>query len=134
MDEIIQYILKSPENTNPNVMRSLLSKITPESGSDSTPVENNILILQLTEKEAGTYIMNKTGQEIIEFCEQENSPPNGKAIIFQVPSTPSDVYSMYSWSSYADDYGFYFGHNSDDLNRVIFTSTELDTYPETDDL
>lgn len=58
-DEIIDYVLNSPENTNPNILKGMLDQLDSGSGESVTYIEdiNNILdhtyaeILELIENE-----------------------------------------------------------------------------------
>lgn len=64
MDELIDYVTESPENTNPNVVRSLASQI-PAGGGNS-----EIFVVNLTYDESiAKFISDKTAREVINAAE-----------------------------------------------------------------
>ena len=90
-EEIISYVMKTPENTNPNVLRSLLD----------SEASSNKFIVTLTPTAAdfsGT--MDKTANEITAAYEA------GQEIVFNVVGFPGfdHVYIPAAWCTYATDH------------------------------
>ena len=90
-EKIISYVMETPGNTNPNVLRSLLD------GEAS----NNKFIVTITPTEqdfSGT--MDKTSEEITAAYEA------GQEIIFNVVGFPGfdHVYIPAAWCTYATDH------------------------------
>lgn len=62
MDEIINYVMENPENTNPNVLRNMLENYNSSGGG--------LLIVNVvpdeTTEEEGVYVADKTAKELYE--------------------------------------------------------------------
>ena len=60
MDEIINYAIHSPENSNPNVLRSMLNQISSENGDSS----NDIEVIDFNVSMEAPYTLDITWQEV----------------------------------------------------------------------
>ena len=78
MEEIINSVTQSPENTNPNVLRSQLQNIGEGSGGSGG------VYAVTMEQIDGKFTLNKTVQEIITACQKKtvllNYEDSGQAI------------------------------------------------------
>lgn len=91
MDEIIQYIVESPENTNPNVMRSLLSKVE---GSESS-VDIPIMVVNIVNDKV--IFIDRSASEMIEFFENGGvilTPVENKYYQILVNSDSATLYTL----------------------------------------
>ena len=60
IDEIIAYIMHTPENTNPAILRDQLASFSSNQGSGSSELGDNLFIMELTLTEDNTveYLTN----------------------------------------------------------------------------
>ena len=102
--DIIDYIMDSPENTNPAILNQMIDEV---SGGGS----NNIFIIKITKNDNDKQVSNKTWAEIIDALNQEKI-----------------VYYIYDWNDeYNDvDYGFInsssYSEDGDNLYTVNLSS------------
>lgn len=61
IDEIINYVFSSPENTNPNVLHSMLSSLS-GGAAESSGSESDVQLMKVEIDDNG--ILNKTWQEM----------------------------------------------------------------------
>lgn len=66
IDEIIKYAFESPENTNPNVLRSMLNEIEGEGGDTPAPSGEETMVININDDQ-----LNKTWQEINDALNQD---------------------------------------------------------------
>ena len=90
MDEVINYVMDTPGNTNPNVLRSMLEK---SSG-------NNRFVVTLTPTEDDfSGVMDRTPQEITAAYHE------GRRIVFDIPTLAASVEATQFMNQYSDGSG-----------------------------
>ena len=111
MDDIINYIMENPDNTNPNVLRSMLENY---SKSDS-----GALVVNVTLGEGGHFIMDKTAGNVYAAAQ------TGLVIVHYV-----NIYAplIYAERLKSGEYEFYIVKASD-WAPGVFTAAESTDYP-----
>ena len=102
--EIINYIMHTPENTNPAVLKDILKQI---SNSDGLTTEedfiNNILFVKIFfDNDDLTYKGNITGTDLM------TAFTSNKCIIVQYKKDNNILYDLIIHYEYADHYGQYY--------------------------
>ena len=121
MDELVNYVTETPENTNPNVVRSLASQITTSGNSGILIV--NVLYDYSTTK----YTLDRTFREIAEAIK------TGPIIIYGV-----DAHSDYDVSVSTNEVTSVYYDESvyivqcDSVDYGEFLTIDLDGYPQTE--
>ena len=121
MDEIIDYAISSPENTNPNVLKSMLQQMNSGNGGSSN---SNIEVIEFQEsieqqEDGSAHItLNMTCQEIYNAFQRGailyNSNERGKVFVEQVyyneygyeifvSGTPFEALNSTDYPSYFQD-------------------------------
>ena len=119
MDELVNYVTETPENTNPNVVRSLASSIS-TAGDSSSGI---MIVNAISDISTGTYTLDRTFREIAEAVK------TGPVIIYQIELYGNDglmaVTSTVTNVYYEDSYFYVQG----DKDYYEFTTEVLDGYP-----
>lgn len=110
MDELINYVTESPENTNPNVVRSLLSQIPTSGNSGEIFVIKGTL--EYFEEEDEEYIVsNKTFREISDAVSRKDF-----IVVIATEQDNPDYYKVGVFNGYLN-------HDEvDDLYEIGFAS------------
>ena len=122
MEEIINSVMQSPENTNPNVLRGQLQKIGGSSGG-GTMVVNLHMEPGGDGKTVGMILVcDKTADEMFQAIETKSI-----VLKFEHPETAVVLYLHIIAASHTDGYTFIVYKLDGD--RITFTSMTADGYP-----
>lgn len=115
-EEIIKYTFSSPENTNPNVLRSMLTSLS--GGAASSSGDESIVQAMKVDADMETGALNKTWQELYEA--QENG-----TILFNIDPANDVIYFLYCFQNI----NYYVKGVNFDCNVVLFKANSTTDYP-----
>lgn len=122
MDEVINYVMETPGNTNPNVLRGMLQNSS--GGGTALAVEMEVDV------EMGKATLNKTWKEIFDAnCVQLFSIQNTEGSIYKfiIPLKTIGIYEQSDIQMYSVTCRFV-----EDTDDMVFTTDSEDGYPELD--
>lgn len=113
-DEIVKYVFSTPENTNPNVLKSMLQQINSENGNQ---LNNNTQVIELHIDENKT--LDMTWQEI------NDAWYNGTILYCDLSSTPTRSVAVVTYS----DRGFVMTTYYDELEQyyTVYIASQYDS-------
>ena len=94
-EEIIKYVLSSPENTNPNVLEGMLNELSNSGGGGS-----NMLITLFEAQRSDTYLANYETKEAVTFNDIIKYVEEGKIIQYIDGIFENSAYMAYFYSAY----------------------------------
>ena len=157
-EKIVDYVMETPGNTNPNVLRSLLNNLDSGTNLPDNPTQDGtyalqntvssgtstlfwasggssggVLIVEVsqTENETGvTYTANKTAGEIIAAMPlvYESFSPRNGVVMYFPFSVNNDNVSMYEHNE-EDGYCFGWLNHYEDFSHLTLLATTLSDYP-----
>lgn len=125
MDEIINYIMETPGNTNPNVLRGMLENSSSGSSGSGLVVHADI---DETDPENTIYTLDKTGQEILDAYPWVKCVYTGTGFFGETQYFALDLvkYEVSNGLSGTVTYSFIFEANDESFTVFV---TNLNDYP-----
>lgn len=148
-EDIFNYVMETPGNTNPNVLRSLLDNLDSGTSLPDNPTQDGtynlqntvssgtgtlswasggssgggVLVVNITYDEGtGKYTCDKTAAEI-----WAANPDNRVVFVEQYEGGESDNYLLMYWFFNSEGYGFFVGSASSELQFYAVNGTD---YPQ----